>query len=87
MYYSALGVSDLYINGRRVGRQTAEGMEYDELKPGWTDYDDTVSYLTYDVTDSITAGANAIGAEVASGWYNGVIAVRGGSFTPSSPTA
>ena len=85
VYYSALGVSDLYINGQRVGRQTAEGMEYDELKPGWTDYDDTVFYLTYDVTDSITAGANAIGAEVASGWYNGVIAVRGGSFYSKQP--
>ena len=80
VYYSALGVSDLYINGQRVGTPTENGVIYDELKPGWTDYDDTVFYLTYDVTDLVKQGQNAIGAEVASGWYNGIIAVRGGSF-------
>ncbi|MCI8360209.1 MAG: family 78 glycoside hydrolase catalytic domain [Clostridiales bacterium] len=85
VYYSALGVSDLYINGRRVGTPTESGMVYDELKPGWTDYDDTVFYLTYDVTDLVRQGANAIGAEVASGWYNGVIAVRGHTFYSSQP--
>ena len=85
VYYSALGVSDLYINGQRVGTPTADGTVYDELKPGWTDYDDTVFYLTYDVTDLIGSGQNAIGAEVASGWYNGVIAVRGGSFYSGQP--
>ncbi len=79
VYYSALGVSDLYLNGVRVGRQTGNTTTYDELKPGWTDYDDTVFYLTYDVTHLIQAGENAIGAEVASGWYNGIIAQRGGS--------
>ena len=79
LYASALGVSDYYINGQRVGTKSENGMVYDELKPGWTDYDDTVFYLTYDVTDMIKQGDNAIGAEVASGWYNGVIAVRGGS--------
>lgn len=85
VYYSSLGVSDLYLNGERVGTPTDSGKVYDELKPGWTDYDDTAFYLTYDVTDMIKPGENAIGAEVASGWYNGVIAVRGGSFYSGQP--
>ena len=36
---TALGIFDLYCNGRRVGRRDADGaLVYDELKPGWTDY-------------------------------------------------
>ena len=36
IYASALGVFDLYLNGKRVG---VDGSDvYDELKPGWTDY-------------------------------------------------
>ena len=85
VYASALGVSDLWINGQRVGTPDGNERIYDELKPGWTDYDDTVFYLAYDVTDLIRPGANAVGAEVASGWYNGVIAVRGGSFYSGQP--
>lgn len=79
IYASSLGVSDLYINGERVGTKKGGDTVYDELKPGWTDYDDSVFYLTYDVTDMIKPGGNAIGAEIGSGWYNGIIAVRGGS--------
>ncbi|MGO4758284.1 family 78 glycoside hydrolase catalytic domain, partial [Streptomyces sp. 2MCAF27] len=54
------------INGHRVGR--------DQLAPGWTDYRKRVQYQTYDVTDLLRRGANAIGVILASGWYSGSVA-------------
>ena len=75
IYSSALGVYDLFINGKRVGTTTDDGkVMYDELKPGFTDYSKTAQYSTYDVTDYITSGQNAIGAHVASGYWTGGIA-------------
>jgi len=75
IYTSALGVYDLFINGNRVGTKTEDGkVLYDELKPGWTDYNFSAQYSTYDVTSLLQSGSNAIGAQVASGWWNGGIA-------------
>ncbi len=75
IYSSALGVYDLFLNGSRVGTSTEDGkVIYDELKPGWTDYNKTVFYSTYDVTKLLKSGANAIGANVSPGWWKGVIA-------------
>jgi alpha-L-rhamnosidase len=66
LYASGLGVYDVFINGKRVGN--------DEFKPGWTDYLKTVFYSTYDVTDLLRGGGNAIGAYVSSGWWKGGVA-------------
>lgn len=75
VYSSALGVYDLYINGARVGTPQAGGTTvYDELKPGWTDYRKTVFYTTYDVTNLLKTGQNAVGAAVSSGWFTGKVA-------------
>jgi alpha-L-rhamnosidase len=75
LYSSALGVYDVFINGQRVGTPSGNGeMIYDEFKPGWTDYSKTIFYTTYDVTDLLTQGGNAVGASVSSGWWNGAIA-------------
>ena len=63
LYATALGVYQAQINGKRVGDI--------ELAPGWTDYDKHVHYQTYDVTELVTPGANAIGALVGDGWYAG----------------
>ena len=72
IYSSALGVYDLFINGKRVGTTFEDGkVIYDELKPGWTDYFKTAQYSTYDVTSYLLSGENAIGAQVASGWWKG----------------
>ncbi|MGQ8338226.1 family 78 glycoside hydrolase catalytic domain [Sunxiuqinia sp. A32] len=72
IYSSALGVYDLFINGNRVGTALDDNMViYDELKPGWTDYFKTAQYTTYDVTHLLQPGENAIGAQVASGWWKG----------------
>ena len=63
LYASALGVYEFRLNGERVGDL--------ELAPGWTDYNKRVQYQTYDVTDQLTEGDNAIGAMLGAGWYSG----------------
>lgn len=73
LYSSALGVYDVYVNGRRAGRMEDGNMVYDELKPGWTDYRFEAFYLAYDVTELLQKGANVIGACVSRGWWNGAI--------------
>ncbi len=66
VHVSALGLYELHLNGRRVGK--------DYFTPGWTDYDKRVYYLTYDVTDMIKPHVeNVIGAILADGWYAGDI--------------
>ena len=75
LYATALGIYNIYINGQRVGITDDEGNTIqDELKPGSTDYNKTLFYTTHDVTHLLTAGKNAIGAELSSGWWNGAIA-------------
>ena len=72
IYASALGVFDLFLNGKRVG---VDGSDiYDELKPGWTDYRKEINYMTYDVTSLMREGGNVIGAQVSNGWWGGAIA-------------
>ena len=56
-----LGYYELSINGRKVGDHV--------LDPGFTDYAQQVLYVTYDVTDAIKAGRNAIGVTLGNGWY------------------
>ncbi len=81
IYASALGVFDLFLNGKRVG---VDGSDiYDELKPGWTDYRKEINYMTYDVTSLMREGGNVIGAQVSNGWWAGAIAR---SMYGSNPT-
>jgi alpha-L-rhamnosidase len=61
VYYSGLGLSELYVNGAKIGD--------DVLSPGLTDYTKRVFYVTHDVTRQLTAGANAIGAMLGNGRY------------------
>ncbi|MDO4260017.1 MAG: family 78 glycoside hydrolase catalytic domain [Actinomycetaceae bacterium] len=70
LYLSAHGLVRAHINGQRVG--------VDELVPGWTVYESRLEYRTYDVTDLVASGANAIGCELADGWFRGHIGFDGG---------
>lgn len=65
IYVTALGLFELYLNGHRVG--------HDHFTPGWTNYKKRVYYLTYDVTELMRAGPNAVGAILANGWYAGYV--------------
>lgn len=70
-YVTANGVYRLEINGTRVGDR--------ELAPEFTSYAEYLQYQTYDVTDYIVEGENAIGAVLADGWYAGRISITGDS--------
>ena len=75
LYATALGIYNVYINGKRVGITDDDGNTIqDELKPGSTDYNKTLFYTTHDVTNLLEEGKNAIGVELSSGWWNGAIA-------------
>ncbi len=69
LYATALGLYEAYINGQRVLN--------DVFTPGWTSYRNRVQYHTYDVTDMLRPGANAIGAMLGDGWYCGQVAWEG----------
>ncbi|WP_333497571.1 family 78 glycoside hydrolase catalytic domain [Kluyvera sp. CHPC 1.2972] len=63
VHASALGLYQLWLNGEKVG--------CDELAPGWTSYHHHLLYQTWDVTERLREGTNAIGAMVGAGWYKG----------------
>lgn len=65
VYATALGIYELHLNGQRIGDAL--------FAPGWTDYRQRAYYNTYDVTDLVREGDNAIGAWVADGWYSGYV--------------
>ncbi|WP_307859057.1 glycoside hydrolase family 78 protein [Desertivibrio insolitus] len=63
LYVTAHGLYEIELNGRRVGD--------DAMSPGWTPYRSRLRYRTYDVTEQIADGSNAIGAWLGDGWYRG----------------
>ncbi|WP_228479344.1 family 78 glycoside hydrolase catalytic domain [Microbacterium atlanticum] len=63
IYATAQGVYELELNGSRVGDQ--------ELAPGWTAYESRLRYQTYEVTELLMPGRNAIGAWLGDGWWRG----------------
>jgi len=62
VYVSGLGYYELRLNGQRVGDHV--------LDPGWTTYAKRVLYSTYDVTDQLRQGRNALGVMLGNGWFN-----------------
>ncbi|MFW6186629.1 MAG: family 78 glycoside hydrolase catalytic domain [Actinomycetota bacterium] len=70
LYLSGHGLVEAEINGRRVGNE--------ELTPGWTSYSHRLRYATFDVTDRVQAGDNAVGVWLADGWWRGRIGFEGG---------
>ncbi len=62
-YVTSLGLYEMELNGRRVGDQV--------FTPGWTSYDTRLQYQTYDATNLLQPGDNAIGVTLGDGWYRG----------------
>lgn len=60
LYVAAGGLPKLALNGAVIA---------DALADGYTDYGKRVLYRSYDVTDHLKSGANALGAELGRGWY------------------
>jgi len=62
VYICGLGYYELHVNGSKIGDHL--------LDPGYTRYDRRDLYVTYDVTDALRRGKNAIGVILGNGWYN-----------------
>ncbi|MDR1814287.1 MAG: glycoside hydrolase family 78 protein [Tannerella sp.] len=63
IYASALGYYEMWLNGERIGEALHA--------PEWTNYDDCVQFQTYDVTEYLHEGENALAATLADGWALG----------------
>ena len=57
------GVGELRVNGRKATDE--------HLAPGWTAYQERIVLGTWDVTQQLHTGENAIGAVLGDGWYRG----------------
>ena len=70
LYVTALGVYEAQLNGVTVGDHV--------MAPGWTSYDYRLRYQTFDVTEMLAEGRNALGAILGDGWYRGRLGYHGG---------
>ena len=61
LYITGLGHFVASINGAKIGDH--------EIDPAWTDYDKTVSYITFDVAAQIKQGDNVLGVMLGPGWF------------------
>lgn len=62
LYITSRGIYDCRVNGKAVTERL--------LNPGNTQYDKRLNYQTYDITDKIMAGDNAVGVTLSSGWWS-----------------
>jgi alpha-L-rhamnosidase len=75
IFICGLGQYELSVNGAKVGD--------DLLSPGWTKYDQTCLYDTYDLASSLNPGTNTLGVMLGNGMYNVVGGARYTKFTGS----
>ena len=68
-FATAHGVYRLYVNGERPDAR--------EFAPEATSYETFLQYQTYDVTDLVQPGENAVGAILADGWWAGRVGMLG----------
>lgn len=59
--FCGLGLSELYLNGQKVGNAV--------LSPAYAQYDKREYYVTYDVTKNLEQGANALGVILGNGRF------------------
>ena len=63
LYATSLGLSEFSLNGQPVSP--------DALAPAWTAYQERIVVSTFDVTELLQQGANALAVELGDGWYRG----------------
>lgn len=63
LYVTSRGIFKMFMNGKQIGN--------DYFNPGLTQYNKTHLYQTYDVTDYVVPGNNAMGAILGEGWWSG----------------
>ena len=70
LHITSLGVYEARLNGTVVGDHV--------MAPGWTSYKNRLRYQTFDVTDILQEGRNALGAMLGDGWFRGRLSFAGG---------
>ncbi len=70
LYIAALGVYEPQLNGAPLGDHV--------MAPGWTSYHHRLRYQTFDVTNRLHKGRNALGAMLGDGWFRGRLGFGGG---------
>lgn len=73
-YITGFGLYELEINGIRIGEE--------RLTPYCNSYDAWVQYQTYDITEVLKVGNNAVGVMLANGWAKGPFGTFGDMNTP-----
>jgi len=63
IFIAGLGLYELRLNGKKVGNSV--------LAPSKTDFRKRILYDTYDVTNELNSGINALGIMLGNGWFNG----------------
>jgi alpha-L-rhamnosidase len=63
LYVAALGIHQIEVNGHAVSTH--------ELAPGWCDFERQAVYQTYDITQYLDSGSNAIAVLLGDGWFSG----------------
>lgn len=83
LYITAGGIYEAYMNGGRIGSDEPYSdqsfMTADWFNPGSLEYREHMPYHVYDVKDLLKSGANAIGVQLAEGWWNGQQATNNSS--------
>ena len=64
-YVTSHGYYELSLNGQKVGNEL--------LTPGWTAYNKRLQYQSYDVTNMLRSGINAVGAMLGEGWFRSTL--------------
>ena len=62
IYAAGIGYADIHLNGNLVAAT--------ERDPGYTNFNKRILYVSYDVTQNLKPGANALGAILGTGWYD-----------------
>ena len=60
-FICGLGQFEMSLNGNKIGDHF--------LDPGWTNYSKHALYVTFDITDKLRQGKNAIGVMLGNGFY------------------
>lgn len=65
----------LYVTAHGVYAASIDGVRVSDARfsPGWSAYRTRLRYQTYDVTDLLKHGPNAVGVVLADGWYRGFL--------------
>lgn len=72
LYVTAQGAYEMFFNGKRVSD--------DYLNPGMATYAKTLHYNTYDVTDLLDNGTNAVGALLGPGFWTGYMTFTSNNY-------